>query len=136
MGSLMVGVQEQLKEEVLRMAKQVNAAGFNLLCIDTENQFVTTGFGKDIAQVPCSPQLLADTAQFAYAASAKSSFSSDARCLANLLYACRDGNRWLNSFACESSPFAQSVILHTVTYVIYVAGACIRLNRPAILLMS
>jgi magnesium chelatase subunit D len=46
-----VDEQEQLKEEVLRMAKQVNAAGFNLLCIDTENQFVTTGFGKEIAQV-------------------------------------------------------------------------------------
>ena len=45
-------VQEELKEEVLRMAKQVNLAGFNLLCIDTENQFVTTGFGKEIAQVP------------------------------------------------------------------------------------
>ena len=49
------GVQEELKEEVLRMAKQVNVAGFNLLCIDTENQFVTTGFGKEIAQVPPLP---------------------------------------------------------------------------------
>lgn len=46
------GAQEELKDEVLRMAKQVNVAGFNLLCIDTENQFVTTGFGKEIAQVP------------------------------------------------------------------------------------
>merc|ERR1711865_1081369 len=39
-----------LKEEVLACAKQLGAlAGFNLLCIDTENKFISTGIAKDIA---------------------------------------------------------------------------------------
>ncbi|BDA50617.1 magnesium-chelatase subunit ChlD, chloroplastic [Coccomyxa sp. Obi] len=41
--------QDQLKTEVLDMAKRVAASGFNLLVIDTENQFVSTGFAKEIA---------------------------------------------------------------------------------------
>ena len=43
-------MQEELKEEVLNMAKKVGAAGFNLLCIDTENKFVSTGFAEEIAK--------------------------------------------------------------------------------------
>jgi len=41
---------EELREEVLDMAKKVAAAGINLLVIDTENQFVSTGFAKEIAE--------------------------------------------------------------------------------------
>mmetsp|Transcript_9985 Transcript_9985/g.20811 ORF Transcript_9985/g.20811 Transcript_9985/m.20811 type:complete len:787 (+) Transcript_9985:106-2466(+) len=39
-----------LKEEVMACAKQLGVApGFNLLCIDTENKFISTGLAKDIA---------------------------------------------------------------------------------------
>lgn len=39
-----------LKEEVLACAKQLGVLpGFNLLCIDTENKFISTGIAKDIA---------------------------------------------------------------------------------------
>ena len=39
-----------LKDEVIACAKQMGAlAGFNLLCIDTENKFISTGLAKDIA---------------------------------------------------------------------------------------
>mmetsp|Transcript_16172 Transcript_16172/g.20151 ORF Transcript_16172/g.20151 Transcript_16172/m.20151 type:complete len:808 (-) Transcript_16172:76-2499(-) len=39
-----------LKEEVLATAKKLGAlSGFNLLCIDTENKFISTGLAKDIA---------------------------------------------------------------------------------------
>ena len=42
--------QEELKTEVLDMAKKVGTAGFNLLVIDTENKFVSTGFAEEIAK--------------------------------------------------------------------------------------
>mmetsp|Transcript_33537 Transcript_33537/g.79067 ORF Transcript_33537/g.79067 Transcript_33537/m.79067 type:complete len:790 (-) Transcript_33537:327-2696(-) len=39
-----------LKDEVLACAKQLGVApGFNLLCIDTENKFISTGLAKEIA---------------------------------------------------------------------------------------
>ena len=39
-----------LKDEVLACAKKLGALpGFNLLCIDTENKFISTGLTKDIA---------------------------------------------------------------------------------------
>lgn len=42
--------RKYLKEEVLACAKQMAALpGFNLLCIDTENKFISTGVAKDIA---------------------------------------------------------------------------------------
>lgn len=40
-----------LKEEVLACAKQIGVApGFNLLCIDTESKFISTGLAKEIAE--------------------------------------------------------------------------------------
>jgi len=39
-----------LKEEVLALAKKMGALkGFNLLCVDTENKFISTGLAKEIA---------------------------------------------------------------------------------------
>jgi len=43
-----------LKEEVLACAKKLAAIpGFNLLCIDTENKFISTGIAKEIANAAC-----------------------------------------------------------------------------------
>ncbi|CAG9466906.1 unnamed protein product [Pedinophyceae sp. YPF-701] len=41
---------EALKDEVRDMAKKVAAAGLQLLVIDTENKFVSTGFAEEIAK--------------------------------------------------------------------------------------
>eukprot|EP00578_Thalassiosira_sp_NH16_P011702 CAMPEP_0181126594 /NCGR_PEP_ID=MMETSP1071-20121207/27727_1 /TAXON_ID=35127 /ORGANISM="Thalassiosira sp., Strain NH16" /LENGTH=787 /DNA_ID=CAMNT_0023212235 /DNA_START=169 /DNA_END=2532 /DNA_ORIENTATION=- len=42
--------RKYLKDEVLACAKQMGVLqGFNLLCIDTENKFISTGVAKDIA---------------------------------------------------------------------------------------
>lgn len=39
-----------LKEETIALAKKLGSLpGFNLLCIDTENKFISTGLAKDIA---------------------------------------------------------------------------------------
>jgi magnesium chelatase subunit D len=39
-----------LKDEVIACAKKLGSlGGFNLLCIDTENKFISTGVAKDIA---------------------------------------------------------------------------------------
>lgn len=42
--------QEQLKEEVLLMARRVAASNLQMLLIDTENKFVSTGFAEEIAK--------------------------------------------------------------------------------------
>lgn len=42
--------RKYLKEEVLALSKKMGSLnGFNLLCIDTENKFISTGLAKDIA---------------------------------------------------------------------------------------
>jgi magnesium chelatase subunit D len=42
--------RKYLKEEVMACAKKLGALpGFNLLCIDTENKFISTGLAQDIA---------------------------------------------------------------------------------------
>ena len=41
---------DELREEVLDMARKAAAAGINVLVIDTENKFVSTGFAKEVAE--------------------------------------------------------------------------------------
>lgn len=42
--------RKYLKDETLAVAKKLGTLpGFNLLCIDTENKFISTGLAKDIA---------------------------------------------------------------------------------------
>jgi len=42
--------RKYLKEEVIACARQIGVKpGFNLLCIDTENKFISTGLAKEIA---------------------------------------------------------------------------------------
>merc|ERR1712174_102589 len=44
-----------LKDEVIASAKKLGVLpGFNLLCIDTENKFISTGIAKDIANAAAS----------------------------------------------------------------------------------
>lgn len=59
--------QESLKDEVRDMAKKVFAAGINMLVIDTENKFVSTGFAEEIAKAAQGVQrrLLRPAAAFA-----------------------------------------------------------------------
>mmetsp|Transcript_36330 Transcript_36330/g.50469 ORF Transcript_36330/g.50469 Transcript_36330/m.50469 type:complete len:773 (-) Transcript_36330:295-2613(-) len=40
---------EELKDEILAVSARMGAAGMQLLVIDTENKFVSTGFAKEIA---------------------------------------------------------------------------------------
>lgn len=43
--------RQYLKDEVLACAKQLGVLkGFNLLCIDTENKFISTGLAKEISE--------------------------------------------------------------------------------------
>ena len=42
--------KDDLNEEVLDMAKRFGVAGFQLLVIDTENKFVSTGFAEEISK--------------------------------------------------------------------------------------
>lgn len=42
--------RQYLKDEVIAVAKKLGSLnGFNLLCIDTENKFISTGLAKEIS---------------------------------------------------------------------------------------
>jgi len=47
---LVLPMQNELQEEVKDMAKKMGSAGMQLLVIDTENKFVSTGFAEEIAK--------------------------------------------------------------------------------------
>ena len=45
--------RQYLKDEVLVLAKKLGMLpGFNLLCVDTENKFISTGLAQEIANSP------------------------------------------------------------------------------------
>eukprot|EP00955_Chlamydomonas_euryale_P061078 357902-Chlamydomonas_euryale.AAC.22 len=69
----------QLKDEVRDMAKKLGAAGIQLLVIDTENKFVSTGFAEEIAKAAGGKYYYLPNANDGQIAQAASSAMADAR---------------------------------------------------------
>ena len=70
--------QDQLKDEVRDMAKKLMAAGIQLLVIDTENKFVSTGFAEEIAKAGGGKYYYLPNASDAAIAAAASSAMAEA----------------------------------------------------------
>lgn len=71
--------QELLKDEVLDMAKRVGSSGFQLLVIDTENKFVSTGFAEEIAKAAQGKYYYLPNASDAAIAAAASTAMAEAK---------------------------------------------------------
>ena len=71
--------QEDIKEEILDMAKRCGAAGQQMLVIDTENKFVSTGFCEEIAKAASGKYYYLPNANDAAIAAATSSAMADAK---------------------------------------------------------
>lgn len=71
--------QDELKDEVRDMAKKLGAAGMQLLVIDTENKFVSTGFAEEIAKAAGGKYYYLPNASDAAIAAATSSAMADAK---------------------------------------------------------
>lgn len=70
---------DELKEEVLDMAKKCMANGIQLLVIDTENKFVSTGFAEEISKAAGGKYYYLPNASDAAIAAAASSAMAAAR---------------------------------------------------------
>ncbi|KAG1657334.1 hypothetical protein FOA52_003757 [Chlamydomonas sp. UWO 241] len=70
---------EFLKEEVRDMARKLGGAGIQLLVIDTENKFVSTGFAEEIAKSAGGKYYYLPNASDASIAAAASSAMADAK---------------------------------------------------------
>lgn len=75
----MYPTQDQLKDEVLDMAKRVGSSGFQLLVIDTENKFVSTGFAEEIAKAAQGKYYYLPNASDAAIAAAASTAMAEAK---------------------------------------------------------
>ncbi|GLC46452.1 hypothetical protein PLESTB_001718300 [Pleodorina starrii] len=73
---------EQLKDEVRDMAKKAAAAGINVLVIDTENKFVSTGFAEEIAKAAQGKYYYLPNASDSAIAAAASSAMAAAKAMA------------------------------------------------------
>ena len=72
---------EELKDEVRDMAKKAMGAGINVLVIDTENKFVSTGFAEEIAKAAGGKYYYLPNASDAAIAMAASSAMAAAKAL-------------------------------------------------------
>ncbi|KAI8469627.1 MAG: magnesium chelatase subunit D chloroplast precursor [Monoraphidium minutum] len=72
---------EQLKDEVRDMSKKMMAAGIQLLVIDTENKFVSTGFAEEIAKAAGGKYYYLPNASDAAIAAAASSAMAEAKAM-------------------------------------------------------
>ena len=72
-------LQESLQEEVKDMAKKMGSSGMQLLVIDTENKFVSTGFAEEIAKAGMGKYYYLPNASDASIAAAASGAMADAK---------------------------------------------------------